>query len=57
MEIFTYALIKDGDTKVENTILCEEDFILDGYYKVKIEDGVFCEIGMQYNAKKGTFTS
>lgn len=51
-----YAMIKDGDTEVLNTIVAEENFTLDGYYFVKIEPGEFVTIGMKYDNKSGKFS-
>ncbi|MDU5837776.1 MAG: hypothetical protein E6Z53_12035 [Pantoea sp.] len=55
METSTYALIPNGENIVVNTIICDEDFEIEGFYKVKVEDGVFCEIGMNYDKKKGFY--
>lgn len=55
METSNYALIRNGENLVANTIICDEDFELDGFSKIKIEDGVFCEIGMRYEEGKGFY--
>lgn len=55
MENYTYALIKNGDNEVVNTIICDEKFEIEGFCKIKLKDGVFCEIGMHYDAKKGFY--
>ncbi|ANE74278.1 hypothetical protein [Dickeya solani] len=50
-----YALIKNGDTQVENLIVADENTQIDGYYIIKINAGVFCQIGNYYNQSTGLF--
>lgn len=50
-----YAMIKNKENMVFNTIVADESFSMDGYYFIKIEDGVFCQPGMFYNKADKTF--
>lgn len=50
-----YAMIKNKEIMVFNTIVADESFSMDGYYCVKIEDGVFCQPGMFYSKDVGLF--
>ncbi|WP_277966738.1 hypothetical protein [Pantoea trifolii] len=51
----TFALIPDNSIVVENTIVAEDGFSLDGYYLIEIKSGVSCQSGMFYNSKDGLF--
>lgn len=51
----SYALIQDGGTRVENLIVADENTHIDGYYIIKINAGVFCQIGNYYNQLTGLF--
>ncbi|WJY13594.1 hypothetical protein PCO82_13570 [Pectobacteriaceae bacterium CE90] len=51
----SYALIQDGGTRVENLIVADENTHIDGYYIIKINAGVFCQIGNYYNQATGLF--
>lgn len=55
MTIGNYAMIETGKTYVINTVVKDDDFELDGYYFVKIKEGVFCQQGMYYNNADGLF--
>lgn len=55
MTIDKYALIAKGSTYVENTIIAEDDLILEGYTLIAIGEDEFCEPGNYYNAKDGKF--
>lgn len=48
-------MILNNDTEVFNTIVADDSFIMDGYYFIKIESGVFCQSGMFYNKDDGLF--
>lgn len=51
----SYALIKNGDTQVENLIVADENTQIDGYYIIKVNAGIFCQIGNYYNHATGLF--
>lgn len=51
----SYALIKNGETQVENLIVADENTQIDGYYIIKVNAGVFCQIGNYYNQATGLF--
>lgn len=53
--ISNYAQIANGKTEVVNKIVADDGFELEGYYLVKIEDGIWCDIGSFYNKKDGIF--
>ncbi|POW54576.1 hypothetical protein C3408_22225 [Candidatus Pantoea alvi] len=44
-----YAVLETGTNVVENIILANESFVLDGYTLQLISNKVFCEPGMYYN--------
>lgn len=50
-----YAMIKENEIIVINTIVADPNFSIDGYYLIEIIAGVFCKIGMFYNKDDGLF--
>lgn len=50
MTIGNYAMMKNGDNLVINTVVKDSEFVLEGYYFVEMVDGVFCQQGMYYNS-------
>lgn len=50
-----YALIKNNTIYVENIIVANDNFHLEGYYTVRYGPEVFCEIGMYYNKNGNLF--
>lgn len=50
-----YALIKNKTIYVENIIVANDDFYLEGYYTIRYGAEVFCEIGMYYNKNSNLF--
>lgn len=50
-----YAQLPVGSNVVENTILMDASFVLDGYTFIKVGSGVTCEPGSYYNKDDGLF--
>ncbi|ASN67458.1 hypothetical protein ABEH62_09480 [Pantoea eucalypti] len=55
MEAKIYALISTSTDVVENTIVAEPDFELEGYYLVEISQQNPASTGMVYDKKKESF--
>ncbi len=55
MTISNYVMIPDGSTKVFNKIVADENFTIEGYYLVLLDDSLFCDIGNFYNKKDGLY--
>lgn len=49
------AQIENGNTKVFNVIVMNQEFKLDGYFFITIKDGIRCEPGNYYNSENGFF--
>jgi len=50
-----FAQILSGSNVVENTILMEEDFVLNGYTFIRINNEITCQPGSYYNETDGLF--
>lgn len=55
MNVKNYAMIADGKTLVENTIVADNNYAMPGYYFVELKDGIRCETGMFYNKDDGIY--
>ncbi|WP_434774146.1 hypothetical protein [Pantoea agglomerans] len=55
MEAKSYALISKSTDVVENTIIAEPDFELEGYYLIEINQQNPASTGMIYDKNKKTF--
>ncbi|AZI51968.1 hypothetical protein CBF16_14310 [Pantoea agglomerans] len=55
MEPTSYALISTTTDVVENTIIAEPDFELDGYYLIEISQQNPASTGMNYDKNKKNF--
>lgn len=51
----TYAVIKNDDMEVINTIVAGDDFTLKGYFLIPISDIEQCEVGMIYDKSNNVF--
>lgn len=50
-----YAQLPDGSNVVQNTILIDSDFTLDGYTFIQIGEKQACDPGSYYNENDGKF--
>jgi len=55
MDPKSYALISTATDVVENTIVAESDFELDGFYLIEISQQNPASTGMAYEKKKKSF--
>lgn len=55
MEPKSYALVTTATDMVENTIIAEPDFELEGYYLIEISQQNPASTGMTYDKNKKTF--
>lgn len=55
MDKINQALLASGSNIVENIIVSDAGFTLEGYVAIEIKSGVFCQPGMFYNADDGLF--
>ncbi|MDJ0039865.1 hypothetical protein QNH99_03360 [Pantoea allii] len=50
-----YAVIKNGDCVVENTIVAPADYQIDGFYLVELSENNHAQPGAFYNSENGMF--
>lgn len=55
MKSGSFALLKSGDNQVENIIVADEVFSLEGYALVHFAEDCPCQIGMFYNEEDEKF--
>lgn len=55
MKVDNYAVLKVNSNLVVNTIVADNKLSIDGFKLMKIESGIFCQIGMYFNGVDGLF--
>ncbi|WP_226020087.1 hypothetical protein [Serratia symbiotica] len=57
MKTGSYAVVKTGETKVDNIIVADDSLSLEGYDLIRftVDGDDLCQIGMFYNEKDGKF--
>ena len=54
-QVNRYAALKAGSNVVENIILADDSYAIEGYTLQIISSGTFCDPGMYYNTADGLY--